>query len=503
MLDGRFSGPAAAAVAPRLRRFLNGGLHALTDWFGAAPIVGCRGERERLRGLIDRDLAAIDRLIADQLDAILHHPRLQRLEGSWRGLAWLVDGVDPASLIRVRVLSASWGEVGRDFDRAIEFDQSALFRMIYEDELGRPGGEPFGLLVVDHEMRHRAERRTASGPLPVDDVSALASLGALAAAAFAPAVVSASPALLGVDRFEDLALSFDPTTSLRDGDHARWRGLSTQDGSRFLCVTLPRVLARPPWAADPARGEGFRYAEHAPEPRDRVWSVAGYAFASVVIRAQGRFHWPADIRGVEVDRLGGGLVPDLVVEPFGTDRTGKGKGGWYRPPLDLTLTDAQERRLVEAGLIPLNRLPHGNEALFTSVRSLYAAPSGETGGHEPGILAANERISAQINSVLCVSRFAHYLKVMGREMVGSMLTGGEIEQRLQRWLSRYTNGSTRAGPDARAQHPLVSSKVSVRERPDRPGTFGCIIHLQPHYQLDDIETTFRLVTELSVPGSRS
>ena len=137
------------------------------------------------------------------------------------------------------------------------------------------------------------------------------------------------------------------------------------------------------------------------------------------------------------------------------------------------------------------------------MRSLYVPPGGETAGHEPGIAAANERISAQINSMLCVSRFAHYLKVMGREMVGSMMTGGEIEQRLQRWLSRYTNGSTRAGPDARALHPLVSSKVSVRERPDRPGAFGCIIHLQPHYQLDDIETTFRLVTELSAPGSRN
>ncbi len=486
-------------MAPRLHRFLHGGLEALADWFGAAPLVGCRGELDRLRGLVDRDLAAIDRLLADQLDAVLHDARLQRLEGSWRGLAWLVDGVDPSSPIRVRVLSASWNEIGRDFDRAIEFDQSALFRMIYEDELGRPGGEPFGLLVVDHEMRHRAERRRASGPLPVDDVSALASLAALAAAAFAPTVVSASPALLGVDRFEELALSLDPTASLRDAEHARWRGLSTQDGSRFLCVTLPRVLARPPWAADPARGEGFRYAEHAPEARHRVWSVAGYAFASVVIRAQAQFHWPADIRGVETDRVGGGLVPDLVVEPFGTDRN----RGWCRPPLDLSLTDAQERLLVDAGLIPLNRLPHGTEALFASVRSLYVPPSGEMVGQEPGIAAANERISAQINSMLCVSRFAHYLKVMGREMVGSMMTGSEIEQRLQRWLSRYTNGSTRAGPDSRAQHPLVSSKVSVRERPDRPGAFGCIIHLQPHYQLDDIETTFRLVTELSVPGSRS
>lgn len=503
VLEGGFTGPDTVRVANLLGHFLRSGLDGLIEWFGPALLgagpVNAISLDDRLRGLIDRDIALIDRLIGDQLDAILHDPRFQRFEGSWRGLAWLVDGLDASASVRVRVLSVTWREICRDLDRALEFDQSALFRLIYESEIGRAGGEPFGLLVVDHEMRHRPPSRRVQDLPSLDDIAALASLGAVAAAAFAPVVVAAAPELLGVDRFEDLALSFDPSTSLRDDDHARWRTLSTREDSRFLCITMPRVLARPPWTADPSRQEGFRYAEFAPSARERVWSVGCYAFASVVVRAQTQFQWPADIRGIDPDRIGGGLVPDLVVEPFDTDH----ERGWCRQSLDLVLTDGQERLLIDAGLIPLNRLPHGNEAVFASVRSMHVPTLQEGGVRDAVAAGANARISAQINSVLCVSRFAHYLKVMGREMVGSLLTADEIERRLQKWLSEYTNGSMRAGPESRARHPLVASRITVREQPDRPGTFGCVIHLQPHYQLDDIEAAFRLVTELSAPGSRN
>ena len=497
VLEGGFTGPDTVAVANRLGRFLRGGPDGLADWFGRTLLAAV--SVDDLRGLIDRDIALIDQLIGEQLDAILHEPRFQRFEGSWRGLAWLVDGLDATVPVHVRVLSVTWREICRDLDRALEFDQSALFRMIYENELGRAGGEPFGLLVIDHEMRHRPPRRRVQDPPSVDDVAALASLGAVAAAAFAPMVVAAAPELLGVDMFGELALSFDPSTALRDDDHARWRTLSSREDSRFLCITMPRVLARPPWTADPSRQDGFRYAEYAPGPRERTWSVGCYAFASVVVRAQTQFQWPADIRGVDPDRIGGGLVPDLVVEPFGTDR----ERGWCRQALDLVLTDGQERLLVDAGLIPLNRLPHGNEAAFSSVRSMQAPAFQERGVRDTAAAGANARLSSQINSMLCVSRFAHYLKVMGREMVGSMLTADEIERRLQGWLSQYTNGSTRAGPESRARHPLVASQITVREHQDRPGAFGCVIHLQPHYQLDDIEASFRLVTELTAHGSRT
>lgn len=498
MLNGRILGRDATLTLQRLAGFLDAGLEGLADWFGAATFHAA-AVAGNLQDWIDRDIVAIDRIIADQIDAILHDARYQRLEGSWRGLAWLVDGLDPVAPVHVRVLSVTWREICRDLDRAIEFDQSLLFRMIYENEIGRPGGEPFGLLIIDHEIQHSVARRRAQDAQPVDDVAAVAALAALAAAAFAPVVLAASPQLLGVNRFEELALSLDPSTVFLDEEHARWRALSSREDLRFVCITLPRVLARPPWTDDPLRRDGFGYVEYAPEARDRVWSVGCYAFASVVIRSQAQFRWPADIRGAETDRVGGGVVPDLIVEPFLTDRN----RGWCRQALDLVLTIGQERSLIDAGLIPLNRLPHGNEAMFASVRSLHVPPSFEGGAREAAAATANARISAQINSMLCASRFAHYLKVMGREMVGSMLTAETIEHRLQKWLMDYTNGNLRGGSDSRSRYPLVTSGVSVRERDDRPGTFGCVIHLQPHYQIDDIEASFRLTTDLSTAGARN
>jgi type VI secretion system ImpC/EvpB family protein len=498
VLAGEFLRRDAARVGARLVEFLRGSLSGLIDWFGIGRMTAIAGDADRLRGLLDRDVIAIDQMIAAQLDAILHQPRLQRFEGSWRGVDWLVSGIEPSSRIRVRLLSSSWAEVCDDLDRAPEFDQGHLFRKIYEDEFGRPGGEPFGLLVIDHEVSHRRLRPVQPGERPTDDVAALTSLAALAAAAFAPVVVAASPSLLGVDRFEELALSMDPSAALRDSDHARWRGLAAASDLRFLCITLPRVLARPPWLRDTAR-DGCCYAEYAPRPRDRVWSVAGYAFASIVIRAQAQFGWPADIRGVDADRLGGGLVPDLVREPYSTDPA----GAWCRPSLDLVLTEKQDHLLVEAGIIPLNHLPHGGEAAFSAVRSMHAPLAPDSATREAAALAANARLSSQINSILCVSRFAHYLKVMGREMVGAFLTADEIERRLQKWLSNYTNGSSRRDAAGRARHPLVSSKVRVVPHPAKPGTFGCVMHLQPHYQLDDIDTTFQLATEFVVPGIKT
>ncbi len=478
-----------------LRRFLGEEPGALRAWFGDAAAGGLRGDAMRCRLLLDRDIAVLDTLIAVQLDAVLHHPRLQRLEGSWRGLAWLVAGMDPGSPLRVRVLSVSWGELERDFARAIEFDQSALFRLVYESEFGMAGGEPFGLLVVDHEVSHQTLPRGLASGAPVDDISVLAGLAALAAAAFAPVVVAASPALLGVDRFGDLALSQDPAACLADGEHARWRQLAAREDARFLCITLPRVLARAPWRRDPAM-PGLLYEEHVARAEHHSWSVACYAFASCVVRAQEAFGWAADVRGVATGRIGGGLVPDLPGAPF---RLGAATV-WPRQSLDLAFTDGQERDLVEAGLMPLNTLPFG-EAAFTAVRSLQARRM-EAPGRRPTPAAANAQISAQIGTMLCVSRFAHMLKVMGRELGGAFATPAEIERRLQRWLAQYTNATQGADPDSRARYPLVASRVEVRDLPGRPGSFGCVIHLQPFYQIDDVSASFRLVTGFAAAHER-
>jgi type VI secretion system ImpC/EvpB family protein len=497
ILSGRFARPGAHSVADRLEAFLSHDRGALAAWFGDGVAATLRSDPERLRGLVDRDIAAIDALIGVQLDAVLHDPRLQRLEGSWRGLAWMIAGFDPDARLKARLLSATWEELDRDAARSSQFDQSALFRLIYENEFGTAGGEPFGLLVIDHELRHKPLSRGLSARAPVDDVSVLSALASIAAAAFVPMVLAASPALLGVDTFPELALATDIAAALRDDEHARWRALTTREDMRFLCVTMPHVLARPRWLAASQAIAGLRYEEHAPTPQHRVWSVAGYAFAATVARAQAAFNWPADVRGVTTDRIGGGLVTELPAEPFvlGAETV------WDRPPLDLALTDRQEQDLVFAGLMPLNTLPYG-DAAFASVHSLQARYADPV-GREPTAASANLRLSAQINAMLCVSRFAHYVKVIGRELTGAFMTADEIERRLQNWLSGYTNASQSPDPDARARHPLVSSRVTVRELADQPGSYGCIIQLQPYYQLDDVSATFRLVTGFATPGGKA
>lgn len=500
VLAGRCHRPAGTAVAERLAGFLGEDRGALAAWFGPETATALAGDPWRCRALLEHDAVALDALIARQLDAVLHHPRLQRLEGSWRGLAWLVHGLDPAARLKVRVASARWDELARDLARAVEFDQSALFRLIYEGEFGTAGGEPFGLLVLDHELRHVTERRRPGDHAPVDDVSVLAGLTAIAAAAFAPLVVAASPALLGVDRFADLAMASEAAAALDDGDHARWRALATREDARFACVTLPRVLARAPWQPDPARDGGLAYREHAPSARQRTWTLACYAFAAAVCRSQASHGWPADVRGVGTDRVGGGLITGLPAEPF---RLGP-ETAWDRPTLELALTDRQERDLVAAGLMPLNALPHG-DAAFAAANSLQRRPA-PARDREATPRTANARLSAQFNAMLCVSRFAHHVKIMGRELTGSFQLAGEIERRLQDWLAGYTNASLQAGPEERARRPLVSSGVAVHELPGRPGTFGCVIHLQPHYQLDDVAATFRLATHFGdapAAGGRS
>jgi type VI secretion system protein ImpD/type VI secretion system protein ImpC len=483
VLSGRFVGRNDPALTDSYAAFLTGDADvAMALWFGADRDFS---NPAALRGALDRDIAAIDAMLSEQVDAILHHPRLARLEGSWRGLAWLVENADLSARLKVKVLNAGWPVICRDLEIASEFDQSQLFRKIYEEEFGSPGGEPYGFLLVDHEVRHRSDATSRT-----DDVGALAALSGVAAAAFSPVIVGAAPALLEVDDFEDLANVLEITAPLRNAEHARWRGLSGRTDMRFVGVALPRMLARVPWEDDGTRADGFRYAEYAPASAHRVWSNAGYAFAAVVARAFAAFAWPADVRGVETDRVGGGLVQDVPAEPFATDRD----RAWTRIPLEIVWNDRQERELLNAGLIPLASIPNSEELVFGAVRSLQN-PQRHVGVNA-GAADANARLSSQINSILCASRFAHHLKMMGRQMVGSFRTADEIQRDLQKWLTRFVNANTSVSGDSRARFPLVAGQVDVQENAGKPGSFGCVVRLQPHYQIDDVAATFQLVTDL-------
>ncbi len=489
VLAGSILVPANRATAADLAGFLADPGDALAAWFGADLAARLAADPVARRGMIDRDIVALDALLAAQVDAILHANRLRRLEGSWRGLAWLLAGVDPASRVKVKLLNLPWPELVRDLERAPEFDQSQFFLRVYEDEFGTPGGEPFGLLLIDHEVRHRPTREA-----PADDVEALAGIAAVAAAAFVPTVVAAAPALLGVDSWSDIAMAAEPASTLKDPAHAGWQALGARDDMRFVAVTLPRLLARLPWRDDPARRDLFRYREHAPDAESRVWMAAGYALAAAAARAFANHGWPADIRGVDADRAGGGLITDLPAEDFSTEPPGT----WVRPPLELVFNDRQERALVEAGLMPFSAVPFTGDAAIVAMRTLQTPRRFTGAGAEAA--NANARLSAQFHSMLCVSRFAHAIKMMGRGMEGSLQTPEAVERRLQTWLNRYVNTSTSAGSEARAKAPLLSCRVQVQDRPGKPGVYGCTVHLQPHFQLEDVSATIRLTTELAPAG---
>jgi type VI secretion system protein ImpD/type VI secretion system protein ImpC len=487
VLEGRFFGAAHAGVAERLAGFLAAKEIDLNAWFGRETALRLRADGKALWAAADRDIVVLDRMIGAQLDAILHHARLTALEGAWRGLAWLVSRMSLTGRVKLRILSAGWQEICRDLERAIEFDQSQLFRAVYEDEFGTPGGEPYGLLVVDHEVRHRP------GPGAItDDVSAVAGLSAVAAAAFAPTVINAAPALFGVDSFAELSGVADPASGFVAAEYQRWRGLATREDIRFIAAVLPRFLARLPWD-DQQRG--LRYRESASSAADRVWSGAGYLVAACVMRAFETYAWPADMRGYDIDRDGGGVIGDLAEPLFSTDPV----GGQGRPALEITLTDAQERALVAAGMLPVGTLPYGGQALLGAARSLQTAVKYAGGSGQAA--TANAKLSAQFNTMICVSRFAHYVKVMGRDMVGSMRTAEQIQRKLQDWLHRFTTTSA-SGPETMAKYPLRAAQVTVSDAPGKPGVYNCIIQLQPHFQLDDIAATFRLMTELAAPGVR-
>lgn len=467
----------------RLDRFLAAQTirEGIEAWCGAIPL-----SKVDLVLRLEGDVARIDRILQDQLNAILHHPRLQRLEASWRGLRYLVDQTDPGSDVKIRILSVTWKELANDADRAIEFDQSQLFRKVYSAEFGTPGGEPFGLLLGDYQVTHRinpVER--------VDDVSTLSAISQVAAAAFAPFITSAHPALFGLDSFAELQRPIKIAKTFEQLEYLKWRSFSQTEDARFVGLVMPRVLMRAPYEDTSSRTDEFRFQEIvSDDPEHYLWGTAVYAFGAVVIRAFAQSSWPADIRGVETDVDGGGLVRGLVVHSFDTDDSDAAE----KFSTDLKIVDSMERELGELGLIPLTNCRETEYCAFYSTPSVQKPKK-----YDSTIAAANARISSMLQYMLCVSRFAHYIKVIGRERIGSLTDASEAEGLLRRWLDKYVTQATDPSSEIRARYPLKDAAVSVREIPGKPGTYGCIIHLRPHFQLDDLEASVKLVTELVAP----
>ena len=452
-------------------------------WLGYVPDTEVL--RDSARRQFAKDIARIDTLLSRQVNAILHHRRFQALEAAWRGLDLLTRTAEKLTLeneregenneIRLRVLNVSRKELQKDFEDAVDFDQNALFKKVYEEEFGTAGGNPYGTLIANYEFTNHP-----------DDIDLLAQLSGVGAAAFAPVIASASPALLGLDSFQTLEQPVDLEKILQQPKHRKWRSLRERPDSQFLGLTLPHVLMRTPYADDGANHHGFRFREEV-EGADNsryLWGSAAWGMATVILRAFANSGWFADLRGVERGVEGGGLVTELPVHSFGTDAFGVA----MKSTTEVAISDKQDAELCEHGFIPLSHCKGTPFSVFYSNQSVHQPKQ-----YDDSTATANARISSMLQYVLCCSRIAHYLKLRARNKLGTALSPREIEDDLGAWLVNYVAPDEKAPPSMKARYPLREAEVKVADVPGEPGKYMLTIRLLPHYQLDQLSSSMTLV----------
>jgi type VI secretion system protein ImpD len=432
---------------------------------------------------IDRLIAMIDDALNRQVNAILHHAEFQAMEARWRGLALLVNQADRADDVKIKILSIGWPQLSRNFERTTDFDQSHLFELVYSREFGMPGGEPFGLLIGDYEF-------SPEDPSNGDAVGALTQIGMAAAAAFCPFVAGASPQAIGLEHFNELNRVHDFSWLANDPRRIRWNGLRAREDSRFLGLVAPRILMRPPYEPFARqRDDHFPFRESiAADGSTLLWGNGAFAFALIVIRNFIESGWFADIRGVTQDAVDGGLLSAEELAPYELGIESHGLSA--QAPVEIRLTSTQEQQFCELGLVPVATTYLSSSVIFNSNQSLHAPPH-----YSSEQARQNARIAAMLQYVLCASRFSHYLKVIMRDEIGRLSDADTIERKLNDWLTGYTLGNDDADLALRTRFPLRSAGITVSEIPGKPGIFSCTVRLQPHFQLDDVSTSFHLIAE--------
>jgi type VI secretion system ImpC/EvpB family protein len=480
-------GDAMELVGPGLEETIDRTVASLRDPGPAGPRASEADASERradpatVRACAIRLVAEIDRLLSEQLDAVLHAAPFQRLEALWRGTAWLLESVAGDPGVKIRIFDARWGEVARDMERALAFDQSVTFEKVYSAEFGTAGGEPFGMMIVDHAIWHRP-----SGRERTDDLAALSSLAEVAAASFCPFIFGVDPRMIGVDAFDDLDLRQDVGGMLSGAEYARYDRLRAQSDCRFIGAVVPRLLMRNPYKGRSMPRLGFVYDERVRAPSDLLWLSGGFGLAYVAARAMRVHRWPADIRGALAAGQGG-----LVEGPTRLFLPSDRPGVVARFATENAISEEQEIALNSAGFVCLRQLHLTGAIAFLNLPSLHRPPN-----YDNEAARMNAKMGAMLNYIMCVCRFAHYVKVIARDWVGKYTDADQCQRLLQTWLSNYVTGNDDASPEMRVKYPLRQALVTVEEVVGKPGTYACEIAIKPHYQLDQIASEFRLTTAI-------
>jgi type VI secretion system protein ImpC len=429
--------------------------------------------------MIQTQIAKIDELISRQLDEILHHPDFQKLEASWRGLHYFVMNTETSTRLKLRLLNATKNEIFKDLDQAIEFDQSTLFKKVYEEEYGTFGGYPFSLLIGDFEFGRHPQ-----------DIALLEKISGVAAAAHAPFIAAASPRLFDMDSFTELGNPRDLGKLFESTELIKWRSFQESEDSRYVTLVMPHILMRLPYGPNTVPIEDFKLVEDV-DGKDHakyLWGNAAYALGQRITNAFSLYGWCAAIRGVE----GGGLVQGLPAHTFKTDEGDIA----LKCPTEIAITDRREKELDTLGFVSLCHCKGTDYAAFFGGQTTQKPKTYDTNAAN-----ANARISARLPYLLAASRFAHYLKVICRDKIGSFQTKETLALYLNRWIGTYVLGTDDAGQDLKAQYPLREARIDVFDVPGKPGAFRAVAFLRPHFQLEELTASIRLVAELPPPAA--
>jgi type VI secretion system protein ImpC len=431
---------------------------------------------------IEAIIAGIDQKLSQQINLILHHEDFQALEGTWRGLSYLVNNTETDETLKIRVLNISKKDLGKTIAKfkGTAWDQSPLFKKIYEEEFGMPGGQPFGAIIGDYYFDHTPP-----------DVEILSGMAQIAAAAHAPFITAPKPSLFNMESWQELANPRDLTKIFQSAEYAPWRSLRESEDSRYIGLAMPRVLSRLPYGANTSPVEEFAFEEDtgSADHNKYTWMNSAYAMGTNITRAFKLYGWCSRIRGVE----SGGMVEGLPVHTFPTDDGGVD----MKCPTEIAITDRREAELAKNGFMPLSHWKNTDYSVFVGAQSLHKPAE-----YDDPDATANANLGARLPYLFATCRFAHYLKCMVRDKIGSFKERDSLENWLNDWIKQYVDGDpANSSEETKARRPLAAAEVIVEEIPGNPGYYSSKFFLRPHYQLEGLTVSLRLVSKL--PSAKS